>query len=248
MLRGGASDVISIRFAGHMACGCALRGETMYENECVAGESDRPKTVRKASLWKLPWAMVISGACGLAMATPPPDQEIGRPAEAKAEKRQRTDIDKPSGMTGVVAGPASDSASKECVAKEGEVVCARRRLVFQRCAYGQTWKANACTGKAQVLTRKDIFNPQTKASLGQWRVPSVDEMGGAMGFFVKSSESPFQHGVKYWTSTRAAKDKGYTLIQYASKKTILGNGKLGTQLTNSEDEPQAQLILVRSGG
>lgn len=214
----------------------------------VAGGSDWPRMVVIATLGKLVMTISLASAYGMAVATPPPDSQPQSGAhEAKSERRQRTDVDKPSGVTGVVAGPATDSASRECVIEGSEVVCARKGLVFQRCALGQTWRSNACAGKAQELTRKDIFNPQTKARLGQWRVPSVDELGGAMGFFVKSSESPFQYGVKYWTSTRAAKDKGYTLIRYASKKTLMGSGKMATQLTNSEEEPQGQLILVRSG-
>jgi len=193
--------------------------------------------------------MTLCSVYGMGMATPPPEGagEQGIHGDEKSGRRYRTDIDKPSGMTGVVAGPATDSASKEFVIKGSEVICARRGLVFQRCAYGQSWKAPACAGKAQELSRKDIFNPHTKAKLGQWRVPSVDELGGAMGFFVKNADSPFQHGVKYWTSTRAAKDKGYTLILYASKRTILGSGKVSTQLANSDDEPHGQLILVRGG-
>ena len=135
---------------------------------------------------------------------------------------------------------------KEFSTQGSELMDSRRGLIFSRCAYGQKWTEKGCAGRASDLTRLDIFNPQTKAVLGVWRVPSVDELGAVMAYFSGQAESPFKHGVKYWTSTRAAKGMGYQLMHYGPKRGI-GLTKAGTLLANSEDEGHATLILVRKG-
>lgn len=184
----------------------------------------------------------------------PPALTLAAPNSSRAEgaaeaegRRQRSDVDRPTGVSRVMAGPASGAQSKECEIRGPEVVCARRGLVFSRCAYGQMWRDKQCTGEAGALSRNDVFNPQRRASLGVWRVPTVDELGAPMGFLAKTEDSPFKQGLKYWTSTKAAKDRGYTIMHYGSKRSALGSGKVGTRLSTSDDEPVAVLILVRDG-
>jgi hypothetical protein len=179
----------------------------------------------------VPGASTASGLTGAAQ------------AEIDKQLKRKADVDRAITTGGIHAGPVAE-IKKEYSVQGSEVLDTRRGLVFSRCAYGQKWGDKICVGKANELTKRDIFNPQTKALLGAWRVPSVDEIGAAMAYFKAQPDSPFKHNMMYWTSTRAPKGKGYDLILYAPKRAM-GSQKTSTVLANSEDEQHAVLILVR---
>ncbi|HEY4368947.1 MAG TPA: DUF1566 domain-containing protein [Steroidobacteraceae bacterium] len=111
----------------------------------------------------------------------------------------------------IAAGAACDSSqptqtpTSRYVVKGGEVYDSKTDLTWQRCSFGQQWKAdNGCVGVIRQMTWSDAI---AKAS-GHWRLPTKDELSTLISPTCKDpaiNEAAFPDmellKLWYWTSS-----------------------------------------------
>ena len=99
--------------------------------------------------------------------------------------------------------------------QDGTVTDTRTGLTWMRCALGQTWDGNTCTGKATIYKWGEVNNlAYNYANHNDWRLPILDELDGISDRSKKRPaidrstfpETPITY---FWTSTCPSKYTAY---------------------------------------
>jgi hypothetical protein len=118
----------------------------------------------------------------------------------------------------------------------GAAIDRRSGLMWMRCAFGQQWQANRCTGRAETLTWREVeleisrFNEQGGAmSYNDWRIPTVEELlslviPGCYEPALDIRTFPDTPVTAFWTSTTdPAYQPGMMLVHFVNGRVYMGN-------------------------
>jgi hypothetical protein len=109
-----------------------------------------------------------------------------------------------------LAGVAESTPSADfAVLPGGFAVNLKTRLIWKRCAEGQTWDGTTCTGSAQAFTWGEALNQSVAATDGgssEWRVPNRKELESIAEFCghsptINQTVFPNTPHERFWTST-----------------------------------------------
>jgi hypothetical protein len=156
----------------------------------------------------------------------------------------------PCELTGWAAGQAAQATQRYQDNGDGTVSDRRASITWMRCAVGQTWAQERCTGKAKLMTRNEAsaemeaFNQSGRYFNDDWRVPSLTELAyiAAHGCTPPRTDLrlfPDTPADFFWTST-ARRTGGIELDYFA-----LSFGADG--LKTSAADAMHHLRLVRAG-
>lgn len=103
---------------------------------------------------------------------------------------------------------------------DGTVMHTPTGLTWQRCAVGQSWSGNLCTGKERTLTW-DAAKLLTSNLAGKldWRLPSTDELASLVDYTkfnpaINSSLFPIAPSSYFWSGSQSAYLSGFSWYVY----------------------------------
>ena len=112
------------------------------------------------------------------------------------------------------------SAPAGTQASSAVVVDAEAKLVWLRCALGQSWQDGRCAGEALMLSRADAhdrvqqLNAERHQGIDQWRLPTIVELAGLR---------QCDHGLveDTFTLTLMAEEEPVVLRRWCEKETTV---------------------------
>ena len=134
----------------------------------------------------------------------------------------------------------------------GELHHARAKLVWQRCALGQTWNAtaNSCTGSPAYVSWPEAL--QRAAALRSadtsrlWRLPNIKELGSIVEYqcaepFIDLSLFPSTPVGKFWSSTYMPRwTDAMHVMDFQNGASVLGlgiaDGRAYVRLVRDDEE------------
>lgn len=109
----------------------------------------------------------------------------------------------------------------------GEVLDKKTKLIWKRCAEGEIWTGNVCSGNAKSYSWAEAtsqFAGENKKSTGNWHLPDIDQLaslrdcsneetmnvnGTKVQYFCKGVHSiVFQNNKRFWSSTLHKSNSG----------------------------------------
>lgn len=150
------------------------------------------------------------------------------------------------------ATPSTDFA----VLPDGFAVHLKTRLIWKRCAEGQTWDGTSCTGSAQTFNWSGALTRSVAASDGgssEWRVPNRKELESIAEFCghsptINQTVFPNTPHERFWTSTTFLAEPNRAWDVYFADGYVGGSYKTASQYVRlvrtlaAGDLPLAQTI------
>ncbi len=183
------------------------------------------------------WRIAALLALGAALATPLAQAECtaGPPLVGVAESTPNTDF-------AIIPG--------------GFAVNLKTRLIWKRCAEGQTWDGSTCSGSAQTFAWGDALTHSVAATDGgssEWRVPNRKELESIAEFCghspaLNQTVFPGTPSERFWTSTTFLAEPNRAWDVYFADGYVGGSYKTASQYLRlvrsltATDLPLAQTI------
>ena len=149
------------------------------------------------------------------------------------------------------ACPGTNMQTQRCVDNgDGTVTDSVSKLMWMRCALGQNWHPDSCTGAAGVVNWRQAqrqaqrLNQQAQAFYNDWRVPSLRELASITDRSCttpRTNSAVFPHtpAAGFWTATaRPGEPAGQRVF-------VLSFGAAGAAPALKDE--QHHLRLVRTG-